>query len=256
MKTIAINSTKGGTGKSTLSVIFANALVNAGYKCLVIDTDASNSSASYFLDAAVPYDTVKERNIFNVFFGGRIQDNAIKTSGNIDLIHGDVRLNEFRSTDSLKKLKRSMQGLEYDYVIIDTSPTYDNIIGNVLTASDILLIPVQQDMFSYQALKYQFEKLADLELDKLDIHIIFNQFEKPLNDNQNTYRHQITNLFLVDEVFSPFINSNYISRSSVFRKYINRRNYQIDSKTETRKGYEEIKNLIYSVLGIIVPEGI
>ncbi|GHV74721.1 hypothetical protein AGMMS49940_20230 [Spirochaetia bacterium] len=50
MKTIAINSTKGGTGKSTLSVIFANALVNAGYKCLVIDTDASNSSASYYLD--------------------------------------------------------------------------------------------------------------------------------------------------------------------------------------------------------------
>jgi hypothetical protein len=40
----------------------------------------------------------------------------------------------------------------------------------------------------------------------------------------------------------------------VFRKYINRRNYQIDSKTETWKGYEEIKNLIYSVLGIIVPE--
>ncbi|GHV74722.1 hypothetical protein AGMMS49940_20240 [Spirochaetia bacterium] len=80
----------------------------------------------------VPYETVKERNIFNVFFGGRIQDNAIKTNGNIDLIHGDVRLNEFRSTDSLKKLKRSMQGLEYDYAIIDTAPTYDNIIGNVL----------------------------------------------------------------------------------------------------------------------------
>jgi cellulose biosynthesis protein BcsQ len=90
----------------------------------------------------------------------------------LDLICGDVRLNEFRSTDSLKKLKRALTGLDYDFCVIDTSPTYDNIIGNVLTASDILLIPVQQDIFSFQALQYQFEKLADLELDELDTHIV------------------------------------------------------------------------------------
>jgi chromosome partitioning protein len=116
-----------------------------------------------------------------VFVGGTIPDNAIKISDRIDLLHGDVRLNEFRSTDSLKRLKRALKGIDYDFVIIDTSPTYDNIIGNVLTASNILLIPVLQDVFSYQALRYQFDKLADLELDDLDTHIIFNQFEKPYN---------------------------------------------------------------------------
>ena len=256
MKTIAIHSIKGGTGKSTMSVLLANALSGAGYDCLVIDADASNNSLSFYLDDSTGLDLMEgKKTIFNLFAGEtKAEDCIIKIRENLSLIRGDVRLNEFRSTDSLKRLKRALEGLNYDFCIIDTSPTYDNIIGNVLTASDILLIPVQQDMFSYQALKYQFEKLADLELDKLDIHIIFNQFEKPLNDNQNTYRNQITNLFIADEVFSSFINKNYISRSSVFRKYINRRNYQIDSKTETRKGYEEIKNLIYSVLGIIVPE--
>jgi chromosome partitioning protein len=142
----------------------------------------------------------------------------------------------------------------YDFVIIDTSPTYDNIIGNVLTASDILLIPVQQDIFSYQALKYQFEKLSDLELEALDTHIIFNQFEKPLSDNANAYRNQITSLFLDDDTFKHFINPNRLSRSSVYRKYINRRNYRIDGKAETKKGYEEIKSLIRSVLGIEITE--
>jgi chromosome partitioning protein len=254
MKTIAINSTKGGTGKSTLTIIFANALAKAGYKVLVMDADSSNSSTSYFYDEGIAFETIKERNIFNIFFGNPIKDNVIATSSGIGLVHGDVRLNEFRSTDSLKKLKRAMQGLDYDYVIIDTSPTYDNIIGNVLVASDSLLIPVQQDMFSLQALNYQFEKLADLELDNLDIQIVFNQFEKPLNDNQSTYRNQITNLFVEDDTFKDFINPYRISRSSVFRKYINRRKYQIDSKAETRKAYEEVKNLIYNVLGIIVPE--
>jgi len=143
-----------------------------------------------------------------------------------------------------------LQGADYDYAVIDTSPTYDNIIGNVLTASDVLLIPIQQDIFSYQALKYQFEKLADLELDGLDTHVVFNRFEKLLTENQSAYRNQITGLFIDDETFKPFINPNRLSKSSVFRKYINRRNYRIDGRIETANAFGEIKSLIQSILGI------
>jgi hypothetical protein len=40
------------------------------------------------------------------------------------------------------------------------------LTGNVLTASDVLLTPVQQDIFNFQALQYQLEKLTDFELDE------------------------------------------------------------------------------------------
>ncbi len=40
------------------------------------------------------------------------------------------------------------------------------------------------------------------------------------------------------------------SKSSVLRKYINKRNYRIDGKPETAKAFEEIKNLIQNILGI------
>jgi chromosome partitioning protein len=251
MKTIAIHSIKGGTGKTTLAVLFINALVSSGFRCLAVDADASNNSLSFYLNEKETLENRQSKTIFNLFMGGKLQDCVTGINGKLDLLCGDVRLNEFRSTDSLKRLKRSLgEDGSYDYAVIDTSPTYDNIIGNVLTASDILLIPVQQDIFSYQALKYQFEKLADLELDVLDTHIIFNQFEKPLTENPNAYRNQITSLFLDDEAFKPFINPNRLSRSSVFRKYVNKRNYRIDGKLETQKGYEEIKSLIHSVLGI------
>jgi chromosome partitioning protein len=176
-----------------------------------------------------------------------IRDCVKSVNENLDLISGDVRLNEFRSTDSLKRLKRSLQEADYDFTVIDTSPTYDNITGNILTASDILVIPVQQDLFSYQALRYQFEKLADLELSDIDIHIVFSMFEKPLTDNQDAYRNRITNLFLENETFKPFINPNRISRSSTYRKYINKRNYRIEGRGETLKAYEEVRNLIHSV---------
>jgi chromosome partitioning protein len=256
MKTIAINSIKGGTGKSTLSVLFINALVNAGFRCLVIDADASNNSLSFNLKERETIETGQSKTIFNLFMGEKTRDCITGIHERLDLIRGDVRLNEFRSTDSLKRLKRALEGADYDFCVIDTSPTYDNIIGNVLTASDILVIPIQQDLFSYQALQYQFEKLADLELSHIDTHIVFNQFEKPLTDNQSAYRNQITNLFLENETFKPFINPNRVSRSSVFRKYINKRNYRIDGKPEPRNAYGEMKALIQSVLGIDIGEAI
>jgi chromosome partitioning protein len=250
MKTIAFNSIKGGTGKSTLAVLFINALIKSGFRCLVIDADASNNSLSFYFNDSEHLESGNRKTVFNLFMGEKARNCVTGIKGNLDLICGDVRLNEFRSTDSLKRLRRSLGEVDYDFTVIDTSPTYDNITGNVLTTSDILLIPIQQDIFSYQALKYQFEKLADLELENLDTHIVFNQFERPLTDNQDAYRNQITNLFLEDETFKPFINPNRLSRSSVFRKYTNKRNYRFDGKAETQKGYEEIRNLIYSVLEI------
>jgi len=250
MKTIAINSIKGGTGKSTLAVLLINALTGAGFRCLAMDADSSNHSLSFFLSDREMVNPIQNRTIFHLFTGETVRDCVKAINKNLDLISGDVRLNEFRSTDSLKRLKRSLQDADYDFAVIDTSPTYDNIIGNVLTASDILLIPIQQDIFSYQALKYQFEKLADLELDGLDTHVVFNRFEKPLTENMNAYRNQITGLFLDDEIFKPFINPNRLSKSSVLRKYINKRNYRIDGKHETAKAFEEIKSLIQNILGI------
>jgi chromosome partitioning protein len=98
--------------------------------------------------------------------------------------------------------------------------------------------------------------LADLELDELDTHVIFNQFDKPLNDNQATYRNQITNMFLENETFKPFINPNHISRSIVYRKYINKRNYRLSSNLETGKSFAEVKSLIQSVLDISIGEAI
>jgi chromosome partitioning protein len=111
-------------------------------------------------------------------------------------------------------------------------------------------------LFSYQALQYQFEKLADLELAGIDTHVVFNQFEKPLTENQDSYRNQITNLFLENEKFKPFINPCRLSRSSAFRKYVNKRNYRLDARPETINAFEEAKRLIKSVLGIDIKEGL
>jgi chromosome partitioning protein len=58
VKTFTFNSTKGGTGKSTLSIITLNALASAGYKCLAIDTDMINHSLSFYFNSRIPFETI------------------------------------------------------------------------------------------------------------------------------------------------------------------------------------------------------
>lgn len=254
MKTITFNATKGGTGKSTLSIITLNALTGAGYKCLAIDTDMINHSLSFYFNSGIPFEQIQAKNIFKVFTGEAITDNVLPITDRLDLLHADVRLSDFRSIETFKRLKKAMDWLNYDYCIIDTAPTFDNLTANVLTASDTLIIPITPDVFNYQSVKYLFGKLSDLELNDLDIHVLFNQYEKPRTDNKETYSNQIIDLFTGDETFKQFINPVRISKSNVIKKYINDRGYKINTRRETAKQYAELKDLLKSIAGI-TPEG-
>jgi chromosome partitioning protein len=252
MKTITLNSIKGGTGKSTLSIVLVNALSRAGYRCLAIDTDMSNHSLSFYFNGSIPYETIFEKNIFKVFTGAPVTQNVLPINAHLDLLHADIRMSTLRSIGSFKLLKKALAGLPYDYVIIDTAPTFDNIIINVLTASDVLVIPVQQDVFSYQSIKYLFQELSELDLPMLDTQIILNQYEKPRTDNKEAYSNQLINLFAQDAILAPFINTTRISKSGVMKKYINGQNYHLNARSETRKLYDELVTLIRSLTGVAI----
>jgi len=248
VKTIVFNATKGGTGKTTLSIITTNALVACGYKCLAVDLDMVNHSLSFYYNAGIPYDEIHQKNVFKVFAGEKVADNTLTINDNLDLLHADVRLADFRSIETSKRLKKQLDGLAYDYVIIDTAPTFDNIIVNALMASDCVIIPVVPDVFNYQAVKYLFGKLTELEL-ACDVNIVINQYEKPRSDNQETFRNQIIELFNEDKELSQFIGAR-LSRSQAIKKYINDRNYRINERKETSKAYNEIKDFISKTLSI------
>ena len=252
MKTIACNSIKGGTGKSTLSIILVNALSRMNYKCLAIDMDMANHSLSFYFNEGIPYEIILEKNIFKVFTGSPVKDNVLHITDTIDLLNADVRLSDFNNIATLKRLKDMLQGLDYDYIIIDTAPVFDNLILNVFMASDLLFIPVQQDIFNYQSVKYLLKRLSEFDLPDLDIHIIMNQYEKPRTENKTAYSNQLIDLFFKDKNIEPFINPVHISKSSAIKKYINGQGYRLSSRAETEKSYNEITKLIHSVTGLTI----
>lgn len=252
MQVIGFNALKGGTGKSTLCVATLNLLSNSGFKCLAIDMDSVNHSLSFYYNVGIPFETIQKKNIFKVFTGESIKENVLTVNDNLDLLHAHISMYEVKSIDSFKVLKKHLRAIEsdYDYVLIDTGPTYDNLIANVFKACDILIIPTIPDMFNYQSLKYLFDKLTELALTTLDIHILFNQYEKPRTENKKTFSNQVIDLFQDDEQINSFICPKKISKSNVMKKYANKSSFKINIRKSTEKQFLEMQDLIKYILKI------
>lgn len=82
-KVISIASLKGGVGKTTLTVFFAQALPK---KILCIDLDHNNNLTDYFL-RETDVEEIENKSIAKVFTGSRlIQDCILKSPLGIDAI--------------------------------------------------------------------------------------------------------------------------------------------------------------------------
>src|SRR6056297_1094220 len=198
MKKITFSSIKGGTGKTTTSILTANALASEGYRVLTIDMDIQNSMSFYYLDEA---DIIDQKNIAFALHGGNLEANILESNyRGVAIIPSSFNLVDLRAMP-VKKLSRLLDATElpYDYVIIDSAPTYDNIVLNALNASDLIISPSKTSQFDYKGLLFFQSKLLT-ETEKLDNWKILMTFsrdsrtENPENLN-NQYRQLFESTF-------------------------------------------------------------
>ena len=157
-KVIAIANQKGGVGKTTTAINLAASLAVLEKKVLIIDADpqANTTSGLNFLP-----DKNERRSIYEMMIG-RIEahDALIQTEistlhmipSNINLVGVEFELVEMEDRESI--LKRAIAPVrdEYDYIIIDCSPTLGMMTVNALTAADSVIIPVQPEFFALEGL--------------------------------------------------------------------------------------------------------
>lgn len=150
MEVVAIVNRKGGVGKTATAQALGAGLMKRGHKVLYIDLD-SQTNLSYGLGAATDGLTSMD-----VLKGDAAADRAIQKTPQGDVIAGSEALAGadaiIDGTGKEYRLKEAIDGLQYDYIIIDTPAALGTLTVNALTAAHSAIIPVQAEIYSLQGI--------------------------------------------------------------------------------------------------------
>ncbi len=156
-KIIAIANQKGGVGKTTTAINVAASLAVLEYKVLLIDADPQANSTS-----GVGFDP---RNVKLGIYECLMDETTIKKAiiktetpnlsfiaSDIDLVGAELELVDLPNRNQKLKTVLSKVKDDFDFIIIDCSPSLGLVTLNVLTAANSIIIPVQCEYFALEGM--------------------------------------------------------------------------------------------------------
>lgn len=155
-KIIAIANQKGGVGKTTTSINLGGCLGVLEYKTLIIDADPQANSTS-----GLGFDPKSVKNIYDCLVNGSHPNEAILETANpnlfvlpshVDLVGAELEMINMPNREYLLKEALEQIKADYDFILIDCSPSLGLITVNALVAADAVMIPVQCEYFALEGL--------------------------------------------------------------------------------------------------------